>query len=133
MTQPTRLVVIVGVYFLIIFTASTAYDSILTKILEEEQETKLTPFIFICNYTAFMVASQFVPLVKVSEKWLIVATSLFRGLKYSTGFFIFGDNEIAKYLLTGFGATLAGIAGAFLWVSVGRYIHKACHIHNKQS
>ena len=131
MSQPTRLVVIVGIYFLIVFTASTAYDSVLTKILEEEHETKLTPFIFICNFAAFMVASEFAPLVKVSEKWLIVATSLFRGLNYSTGFFIFGDNETEKYLLTGFGTTLAGIAAAFLWVSIGRYIHKACHLHNK--
>ena len=78
-----------------------------------------------------MVTNLFAPLVKVSEKWLMAVASLFWGLNYSIGFFMFGDNEVEKYVLAGFGTTLAGIAAAFLWVSIGRYIHKACHLHGK--
>ena len=36
MKDITRIVVFVGIYFLILFTASTSYGSILTKIFEEE-------------------------------------------------------------------------------------------------
>ena len=133
MSQPARLVVIAGVYFLIIFTASTAYNSILTKIFEEEQETKLAPFIFIFNFGTFMVANLFAPLLKFPEKWLMAVASLCYGLNYLMGFFMFGDNEGLKYVLAAIGAAVAGLSASFLWVSIGRYIHKACHFDQREN
>ena len=64
MNQITKLIVLVGIYFLILFTANTAYSSILTKIFEKEGETKLAPFNFIANSVSFMIGNLIAPLVK---------------------------------------------------------------------
>ena len=92
MQQLTRMVVAVGLYFLILFTANTAYANILTRIFEGEGETKLAPFNFLLNYGSFMVANLFAPLVKLPEKWLMAFASLFYGVNFVTGFFMFGDD-----------------------------------------
>ena len=133
MNEITRIVVIVGIYFLILFTASTSYGSILTKIFEEEGETKLAPTSFISNSISALIANLFAPLVKFPEKWLMAVVSLVYALQYATGFFMFGDNETIKYIFIVVGASLSGIATSFLWVSLGRYIHKACHLYRRES
>ena len=132
MNQTTSLVLVVGIYFLILFTANTAYANILTKIFEEEGETKLAPFNFLLNYGSFMIANLFAPLVKLPEKWLMAVASLCYGINFVTGFFMFGDYEALKYIFSGTGACLAGTSASFLWVSVGKYIHKACHLYGKE-
>jgi hypothetical protein len=35
--------------------------------------------------------------------------------------------------LAALGAIVNGIGASFLWTSVGSYIHKVCHLHNKIS
>ena len=59
--------------------------------------------------------------------------SLFYGMNFATGFFMFGDNETIKYIFSSVGASVAGISASFLWVSIGRYIHKACHLYGKEN
>ena len=92
MNEITRVVAMAAIYFLLLFTANTAYANILTKIFEEEGMTKLAPFNFIFNYSSFMIANLFAPLVKFPEKWLMAVASLFYGVNFATGFFMFGEN-----------------------------------------
>ena len=132
MNEITRVVAMAAIYFLLLFTANTAYANILTKIFEEEGMTKLAPFNFIFNYSSFMIANLFAPLVKFPEKWLMAVASLFYAVNFATGFFMFGENETIKYIFSAVGASIAGISASFLWVSVGRYVHKACHLYGKE-
>ena len=39
-----------------------------------------------------MIANLFAPLVKFPEKWLMAVASLFYGVNFATGFFMFGEN-----------------------------------------
>ena len=63
----------------------------------------------------------------------MAVVSLAYAFQYTTGFFMFGDNETVKYIFIVVGASLSGIGTSFLWVSLGRYIHKACHLYEKES
>ena len=44
---------------------------------------------------------------------------------------MFSENSIIKYLSTGFGAAIFGLAQSVLWVCAGKYIHDACHKFDK--
>lgn len=46
---------------------------------------------------------------------------------YFTNIFIVNSSETVKYILVFIGATINGLFASILWVSVGRYIHNACH------
>lgn len=50
---------------------------------------------------------------------------------YLTGFFMAGTPTQVKYAIAAFGAIINGIGASFLWTSIGSYIHKVCHYHNK--
>ena len=132
MNEITKIILIVAIYFLLLFTAGYASTSILTKVFEDEGMTKLAPFVFIFTYASFMIANLFSPLVKFSEKWLMAMASLFYGVQSAVGFFMFGDDETLKYILAAIAATLSGTAASFLWVNIGRYIHKVCHLYKKE-
>ena len=80
----TKRVVIVGVYFLIILTAGTASDYILSKVLEEEGEDKLASLYFIEAYAFYMIANLIAPLTKFSEKWMMISASLSHVIGYLT-------------------------------------------------
>ena len=59
--------------------------------------------------------------------------SLFYGFHYATGFFLFGDNKALSYIFNIAGSSIAGFSASFLWVSLGRYVHKACHLYEKEN
>lgn len=42
-----------------------------------------------------------------------------------------GHSTSIKYILATGGAIVNGIGASFIWTSVGSYIHKVCHLHNK--
>jgi hypothetical protein len=42
-----------------------------------------------------------------------------------------GTPTQVKYAIAAFGAIINGIGASFLWTSIGSYIHKVCHYHNK--
>lgn len=48
-----------------------------------------------------------------------------------TGFLISGTPMYVKYLVVGLGAFVNGVGGSLLWISLGRYIHKVCHLYDK--
>jgi hypothetical protein len=85
------------------------------------------------NYIAFMTSNLFVAKVPYSEKWQITLATLTYAIQYSTGFFMAGKSTAVKYILASFGSVINGIGASFLWTSVGSYIHKVCHLHNKMS
>lgn len=131
MEPATKLVVIVGLHFMILFTAFAAFQNIVTKIHEDEGDSSLGPFTFAINYLAFMVANLFVSKTKHSEKWLITFATFPYAINYSTGFFMQGTPNYVKYILAGLGSTINGIASSFLWTNVGAYIHKVCLVYGK--
>ena len=63
----------------------------------------------------------------------MVFASLFFGSHYFMSYFIFGDNEALKYIMICGGGALGGWSASFLWLGMGRYIHKACHAYEKES
>ena len=85
------------------------------------------------NYTFFMIGNLFAPVLKVSHKRVMLISALCYSLKYGLGFFMFSDNVVSRYAFTGLGGAICGIAASFLWVSVGKYIHNACHLYQKES
>lgn len=32
----------------------------------------------------------------------------------------------------GIGALIGGVAGSFIWVNIGKYVHKTCHAYHKE-
>ena len=120
-----------SVHFLMLITTGTANDYILSKVLEEEGETKLAPLYFIGAYLFFMVSNLIAPLAKFSEKWMMASASLAYAFGYFTEFLLFGSSQTMKYVLICVGASLGGWFSGFLWLGMGRYIHKACHAFDK--
>lgn len=66
MDQATKLVIAVSVHFTILFTAFTAFQTIVTKIHEDEGDRSLGPFTFAVNYFVFMISNLFVSRIKYS-------------------------------------------------------------------
>ena len=64
MLEITKRVTVVGVYFLILLTAGTAYNNILSKVLEEEGEKKLAPLNFILTFSFYMISNLVAPLAR---------------------------------------------------------------------
>ena len=133
MNDLTKVTIIVSVFFLILFTASAAFQNVLTKIFEEEGDTEIAPFNFMINYSFFMIGNLFAPVLKFSHKRVMMVSALCYSLKYGLGFFMFSDNVASRYAFTGLGGAVCGIAASFLWVSVGKYIHNACHLYKKEN
>lgn len=131
MDPATKEVVLVSIHFMILFTAFNAFQTIVTRINEEEGDYSLGPFRFAVNYFVFMIANLFAPAVKYSEKWQITLSTLTYVFHYLTGFFVEGTSIYVKFTMAALGATVNGIGASFLWTSVGSYIHKICHAHNK--
>lgn len=133
MEPATKLIILVSIHFFILFTAFNAFQTILTKIYEEEGDRSLGPFTFALNYATFLITNFFVSKVPYSEKWQITFATLTYAFNYSTGFFMAGKPTYVKYLFAAVGAIVNGIGGSFLWTSIGSYIHKVCHFYNKIS
>lgn len=121
----------VSIHFMILFTAFNAFQTIVTKIHEEEGDHTLGPFRFALNYFTFMIANLFVSKVKYSQKWQITLSTLTYVFQYLTGFFISGTSIEVKFIMAGLGAVVNGIGASFLWTSIGSYIHKVCHFYEK--
>lgn len=66
MDPVTKHVVLVGIHFMILFTAFNAFQTTITKIHEEDGDTSLGPFTLAVNYFAFVVANFFVSKVAYS-------------------------------------------------------------------
>ena len=64
MNEITKIILIVALYFLLLFTAGYASTSILTIVFEDEGMTKLAPFVFIVPYALLMLANLFTSLGK---------------------------------------------------------------------
>lgn len=90
MESTTKIVAIVGIHFMILFTAFTAFQNIVTKIHEDEGDKSLGPFTFAVNYFVFMLSNLISSKTRMSEKWLITFATLPYAVNYSTGFFMQG-------------------------------------------
>ena len=66
MKEVTKVITLVSVFFLALYTANAAYQNIAMVIFEEEGDDQIVPFLFIINYTTLMIASLFTPLIKKS-------------------------------------------------------------------
>ena len=51
-------------------------------------------------------------------------------INYSTGIIIIDATTEQRFFIVGIGSTINGICSAYLFVCVGRYIHKVCSQHN---
>lgn len=60
MEPATKLITLVSIHFMILFTAFSAFQTILTRIHEEEGDRSLGPFTFAVNYISFMISNLFV-------------------------------------------------------------------------
>ena len=130
MNPVTKIVIFVGLHFLILFTA-VAFKNIFSKIAEEKKNYTIGPFLFICNYTFFMISNLFAPLIHYSSKWLICISALAYACNYFTTIFIFDFDGFMQYFIAAIGASIAGTFASVLWVNVGTYIHDACHFYNE--
>ena len=59
MDQPSRMVLLVSTFFLLLFSAYYAFQNIVTKIHSEEGDKTLGPFALAMNYSSFMVSNLF--------------------------------------------------------------------------
>lgn len=90
MDPATKLVTMVSIHFMILFTAFNAFQTIVTRIHEEEGDRSLGPFRFAVNYSAFTISNLFVSRVNYSEKKQIILSTLTYAFHYMTGFLISG-------------------------------------------
>ena len=67
MKTPTKLILHVSAFFLILFTAFSAFQNIVTKIHEEEGDKSLGPFQLAISYSVFLICNIFV--AKFSQKY----------------------------------------------------------------
>ena len=127
------MVIVVGIFFMILFSAYNAFQNIVTKIHSEEGDHILGPFALAMNYATFMImnlfASRFFNGKK--EKLLMIIPALCYAFFYSTGFFIEGTTKLEQYLFTGLGAMVGGGSSSFVWIGSSVYIHKVAHHFNK--
>ena len=127
-----KVVSIVGLYFLILLTSSSAFQTIVTRIYESEGDYRIGPYIFMLQYAAFMIMNLFVPLLRYSYKWMMTLSALCYAFNNATGFFVIDSGQVARYIIAGFGAIINGMGGVFLWISASRYLHNACHHYQKE-
>jgi hypothetical protein len=66
MEPATKLVVIVGIHFMILFTAFNAFQTILVKIYEDQGDYIIGPYIFALTYFIFMISNLFVSRLRFS-------------------------------------------------------------------
>ena len=59
MEKPSKMVILVSIFFLLLFSAYYAFQNIVTKIHSEEGDNTLGPFALAMNYFAFMVTNLF--------------------------------------------------------------------------
>ena len=130
MKPVTKIVIFVGIYFLILLTTASI-QSIFSKIAEEKKNYTIGPFLFICTYTFFMISNLFVPLLNYSSKWLLSICALSIACSFFTNIFIFDFDGFMQYLICTFSGLLSGISVSLMWVNVGTYIHDACHFYNE--
>ena len=110
MEEPTKVVVLLSSYCLILLSAYSAFQNIVTKIHSDEGDISLGPFALAINFVSSLIMNSFVSRFRgISEKWLVTLPSLAYCFFYLTGFFIEGKPEWVKYLLTGVGAIIGGI------------------------
>lgn len=131
MIKLTKIVIIFATYYLIWCTASSAFQNVLTKIFEEDGDHSISPFNFLVGYSFFMIGNVFAPLIKFHYKKVLALISIASCIRYALCFLLFVDNQPVKYLSSGFGAAIFGLAQIALWVCAGKYIHEACHMFDK--
>ena len=112
-------------------TAYSSFQTIITKVHEEDGDTALGPFSFALLYSFSLIFNMLVAKSKASEKWQMVFGTIGYIVNYSTGIFIIGAPVFMKYILVGAGSIINGITSAYLFTCVGRYIHNVCVQHNE--
>lgn len=127
----TKTVAIYGIYFLIWLTATNSFQTTLAKIFEEKGDRKISPFNFLVNYIFYMIGSLFAPRFAYSYRRTLSLVSIVSTCRFALGFFMFSENDIIKYVSSGLGAAILGLAQSVLWVCAGKYIHDACHKFGK--
>ena len=126
MTGAKPRILILSAFYCLIMVAYSSFNSILTKIREEDGDKALSPFQFLILYTVNFITNLFVSKVNISEKWQMVFATLGYSANYSTGFLLLGASTETKYILAAIGGLLNGIGSGFLFSFVGRYIHNTC-------
>ena len=112
-------------------TAYSSFGTIIVELYEEEGVPVLAPFIFFVNSTAFVIGNLFAPQCKTSEKWQITLATLTYAFNYCTGYFVINAPLHVKFVLSGIGAFVNGIGAAYLYISLGKYIHNVCELFDE--
>ena len=131
MNPAKKKVILMSIFYVIIMTAYSSFQSIITKVHEEEGDGFLGPFAFfiafsINTFTNFFTGKRF-----ISEKRQMFFSAIAYTFNYSTGIFMVGAPTSIQYILTIVGNGVNGIGSAFLFTCVGRYIHNVCSLHNE--
>ena len=130
MNPARKKIIIMSIFYVIIMTAYSSFQTIITKVHEEEGDGFLGPFSFFISFFFTTIINLFTGRPCISEKWQMLFGSLGYCFNYSTGIFMVGAPISVKYTLTIVGNIVNGTSGAFLWTCVGRYIHNVCYQHN---
>jgi hypothetical protein len=123
--------ILAGVYFLILFTAFTAYQYVIGRVFEEEGNNILAPYTLAISYSFFILSNAIAPAVTLSQKWQMVFSGIGYAVNYAGSSLIIGASTWEQYLIAGVGSAINGTTSGFLWVGVGRYLHNLCSINNE--
>jgi hypothetical protein len=114
-----------GIFFFLIFTAYTSFQTIITYIYENMGLGAAGPLNFIMNYLAFMVSNLFAPKCKASFKVQMIIGSVGHGFNVATGLYVpYIENKIAAYGVISLGGIVAGSVAGFMWISQGGYLRE---------
>ena len=113
MHPATKHSTIMGICFLILFTAYFSFSTIVTQIHEQDGNSALGPTLLATNYFFFMLTSLFAPAVTLSYKLQVTMAALGYALNFSTGLSLQYVETGWKYAISMTGAGIAGVgAGA---------------------
>lgn len=125
-------VIRVGIFFLLLFTADTSYDTILTYMFEQKHMPQVGPTSIAVLYLAFAISLVIAPAVTLPLKMQFLLASLAFIFNYALGFYASTCTQPSiVHLLVSLGTGVAGLANGLLWVSQGRYIHLLCSIFDR--
>ena len=127
-----KIIVLVSIFISLGMVSYVAFSNVVTKIYEQEEDYVMGPLTMAIIYGTLMITTFFVSLLRgYSEKWILIIASLANVFICVSGF---PSNGLPMWLVYGIKASLialSGIGGAFLWTTIGFYIHKAAHLYGE--
>ena len=122
-------VVILGVFFLVLFTSSGSFSTIQTQLFEQLGLPYLGQLTLFLTYGAFMLWGLVAPYIgkRFSFKNLLIAAAMGEMLSYSSCILLYYSNfSTFSIVVLELSNILDGFTSSLMWIGQAGYIHYIC-------